>query len=204
METFAFAMSGLPVENVAGTSTPTPFTALPLPTVTVPLGTVGNGAVAATITVNAAGAITDVTWGPGGLDYAVGDVLTFTQGQVTGTYTLLAGNVDVNGVLQDLSGATIAGAIVSAAYGRPGCLRGFNVLNLSFLAKGFSPYADNAYAQYWVPQAYASFSGSLSYTKGEAAMIELEIMAIEDSSGGVDPITQLATPGYGQYQGQIA
>ena len=42
-------------------------------------------------------------------------------------------------------------------------------------------------------------------------MIELEIMAIEDSSGyptatppipGVDPITNLATPGFGQYQGQ--
>ena len=35
-------------------------------------------------------------------------------------------------------------------------------------------------------------------------MIELEIMAIEDSSGGVDQLTGLASPGYGQYQGQTA
>ena len=203
VETFALAMSGLPVESVAGTSTPTDFLATPVPTITVPLGTAGNGAVVGTLTLTS-GDITAVTWTPGGRDYAVGDILTFTQGQVTGTYTVLAANIDVNGVLQDLSGVTIAGAIVSAAYRQTRLLRGFNVLNLSFLAKGFSPYADNAYAQYWVPQAYASFSGSLSYTKGEAAMIELEIMAIEDSSGGVDPITQLATPGYGQYQGQIA
>ena len=215
VETFAKAMSGLPVVDeaaAAALTTPADFTATPVPIVT---GGSGTGATIASITVDASGDITSVTWTSGGTSYAVGDILTFTQGSVTGSHTLVAANVTA-GVLQNFTAVTIAGNTVTpaaAAYRHTRLLRGFDVLNLAFVAKGFSPYGDGLYAQYWVPKAYASFSGSLSYTKGEAAMIELEIMAIEDSSGdptatppipGVDPITNLATPGFGQYQGQVA
>ena len=87
---------------------------------------------------------------------------------------------------------------VAAASGTPGyrqveTQRGFNVVNLAFLLKGFSPYADFMSAQYWIPKGYASFSGEINYTKGEAAMIEVEIAAIED-----------LTFRYGLYQGQDA
>lgn len=211
VETFAKAMSGLPVEAVgAGPLVSAAFTATPVPSVT---GGTGTGAVIGTITVNAGGDITAVTWTSGGAGYVATDILTFTQGAVSGSYTVGAADL-TSGVLQNLSSVTIAGfAPGTPGYRHTRLLRGFSVLNLAFLAKGFSPYGDGLYAQYWVPKAYASFSGSLTYTKGEAAMIELEIMAIEDSSGypmatppipGVDPITGLATPGFGQYQGQLA
>ena len=139
VETFALAMSGLPVETRAATSTPTDFDATPVPVVTVPLGTVGNGAVIATITVDASGDITDVTWASGGLGYADGDVLTFTQGRVTGTYTVLAADVDVDGTLMALSTVAIAGFTVTAAFRETRLLRGFNVLNLSFSGEGVQP-----------------------------------------------------------------
>ena len=61
-------------------------------------------------------------------------------------------------------------------------LRGFNVLNLAFLARGFSPYADGLFAQFWLPKGYASFSGELQYVKGEAAAISIEVMAIESTA----------------------
>ena len=72
-------------------------------------------------------------------------------------------------------------------------LRGFSVLNLAFIARGFSPYADGLWAQFWLPKGYASFSGELSYTKGEAAAISIEVMAIEST-----------TNQYGQYRTQDA
>ena len=212
VETFAKAMSGLPVDTEpAGAAVASDFTATPVPVVT---GGTGTGAVVGSITVGVNGDITDVTWASGGSGYAANDILTFTQGTVTGSYTVQAGDL-TGGVLQTLSGLTIAGMTPGTPeYRHTRLLRGFSVLNLAFLAKGFSPYGDTIYAQYWVPKAYASFSGSLTYTKGEAAMIELEIMAIEDSSGrhdtagmlipdsGVNPVTQLAYPGFGEYQAQ--
>ena len=87
----------------------------------------------------------------------------------------------------------VAAATGTGGYRAVDLLRGFDVRNLAFLARGFSPYADNMAAQFWVPKAYASFSGGLQYQKGEAAMIELEIMSIEHT-----------THGYGQYQAQDA
>ena len=44
-----------------------------------------------------------------------------------------------------------------------------------------------------MPKGYASFTGELQYTKGEATVLEIEIMAIEH-----------LTHGYGQYQAQDA
>ena len=87
----------------------------------------------------------------------------------------------------------VAAATGTGGYRAVNLLRGEDVLNLAFLARGFSPYGDNMAAQFWVPKAYASFSGGLQYQKGEAAMIELEIMAIEHPPHG-----------YGQYQSQDA
>ena len=92
-----------------------------------------------------------------------------------------------------LSVTEIAAASGTAGYRKVNLLRGFNVLNQAFLVRGFSPYGDGMEAQYWVPKGYASFSGDLNYTKGGAAMIPMEIMAIED-----------LTYGYGEYHGQFA
>ena len=190
VETFGIAMSGLTVTEVAASTSPTDFTATPVPTVTT--SGAGTGAVVASITVDANGDITAVTWTSGGTGYVAAEVLTFTQGSVTGTYTVLAGDL-TGSTLDALSTVTIAGETVAAGYRHAPMLRGFNVQNLSFLMRGYSPYGDNMNAQFWVPKAYAMFSGELAYTKGEAAMIEIEIMAIED-----------LTHGYGQYQGQNA
>ena len=93
-----------------------------------------------------------------------------------------------------MSGLTVtdvAAGTGSAGYRHVPLLRGFNVLNLAILARGFSPYADDMSAQFWIPKGYASFSGSIQYVKGEAAAIEIEVMAIEHN-----------THGYGQYQAQ--
>ena len=87
----------------------------------------------------------------------------------------------------------VAAASGTGGYRAVDLLRGFDVENLAFLARGFSPYGDNMAAQFWLPKGYASFSGELQYQKGEAAMIELEIMAIEHT-----------THGYGQYRTQDA
>ena len=206
VETFALAMSGLPIDTVTPTVGAADFVATPVPLVTT--SGAGVNALVATITVDATtGDITAVTWAAGGTGYAVGDTITFTQGDVEGTYTLLAGD-ETAGVLQALAAVTIAGTTVVRSYRETRLLRGFNVLNLAFVAKGFSPYADRRFAQYWAPKAYASFSGSLAYTKGEAAGIELEIMVIEDNSGTplIDPNTglEIANPGYGAYQAELA
>jgi hypothetical protein len=87
----------------------------------------------------------------------------------------------------------VPAGVGTGGYRSVGLLRGFNVLNLAFLMRGFSPYADNQFAQFWVPKAYASFSGELTYVKGEAAAISIEIMAIEH-----------LIHGYGQYRAQFA
>ena len=72
-------------------------------------------------------------------------------------------------------------------------LKGFTVLNAAFLMRGPSPYGDNWYAQYWLPRGYPAFSGALQYQKGEAAGIELSIMALENGNDG-----------YGLYMAQNA
>lgn len=189
VETFGIAMSGLTVTQVPVSTQPADFTAPP-PIPTVSSDMAGIGAVVASITVDASGDITDVTWTSGGTGYVAGEVLTFTQGDVTGTYALQAGDL-TSGVIDPLATVAIAGTTRTEGYRHAPMLRGFNVENLSFLMRGFSPYGDNMNAQFWVPKAYAMFSGEIAYTKGEAAMIEIEIMAIEH-----------LTYGYGQYQGQ--
>ena len=63
----------------------------------------------------------------------------------------------------------------------------------SFLVRTPSPYGDNMIAQFWVPKAYASLSGPLTYTKGEAVQLDVEILAVLDE-----------THGYGQYRAQNA
>lgn len=188
-EMFAIAMSGLPVTDVPAGTRVAAFTATPVPTVS---GGSGSGATIASITVNADGAITDVTWTSGGTGYAVNDVITFTQGTVTGTYTLVAGDVTA-GVLQNFTGKTIAGSAPTATYKTVPLVRGFNISYQAFLFRGFSPYLDNANAQYWLPKGYAQFSGEVQYQKGEAAGLGISVKAYE-----------YGTFGLGQYQTQDA
>ena len=117
-----------------------------------------------------------------------------TEEDVMLTLSLLDVSVETFAIaMSGLSVTTIPAGSGTGGYRHVPLLRGFNVQNLAFLAKGFSPYGDGMSAQFWVPKAYASFSGELQYVKGEAVVLELEIMAIED-----------LTHGYGQYQGQDA
>ena len=105
-------------------------------------------------------------------------------------------DVTVETVADALSGlpvTSVAAGSGTAGYRRVNILRGFNVLNQAFLMRGFSPYGDGMAAYYWLPKGYASFSGEVSYTKEGAAMIPIEVMAIEH-----------LTHGYGYYAGQDA
>ena len=115
-----------------------------------------------------------------------------TEEEVMITVALLDVSAETFAIAMSGLAITISAAATSkAGFRAVDLLRGFDVLNLAFLARGFSPYADAMSAQFWIPKGYASFSGGLQYQKGEAAMIELEIMAIEDT-----------TSGYGVYQAQ--
>ena len=96
------------------------FAATPPPVVTTDGS--GTGAVINSFTVNPAGLITAVTWASGGSGYATSDVLTFTQGRVRGTYTLV--NTDhSSGTLNALTGKTIAGAHFPIPIGTPVLVR---------------------------------------------------------------------------------
>ena len=66
----------------------------------------GTGAVVDSVTVDTDGQITDVVWKSGSSEYATGDILTFTQHDVTGKYTIQDADHS-DGVLQDLSEKTI-------------------------------------------------------------------------------------------------
>ena len=73
-------------------------------------------------------------------------------------------------------------------------LKGFTINYSAFLMRGFSPYISDLYrAQFWVPNAYAKFSGTVQYVKGAAAGIQLQITALE-----------YQTEGYGKYMAQDA
>ena len=71
-------------------------------------GGTGAGATVASVSVNNTGQITAIEWESGGLGYVVGDILTLFQDYQTATYTVLTADVDADGVLQDLSGKTLA------------------------------------------------------------------------------------------------
>ena len=117
-----------------------------------------------------------------------------TEEDVTFSLNLLDVSAETFAIaMSGLAVTDVAAGSGSGGYRSVPLLRGFNVRNLSFLMRGFSPYGDNMYTQYWVPKAYASFSGELQYVKGEAAAISLDIMAIEHP-----------TYGYGQYRPQNA
>lgn len=83
------------------------FTATPVPKVT---GGSGTGAAIASITVNASGQITAVTWVAGSSGYATGDVLRITQGRVSVDYTLLGADQS-SGVLVTLASKTLQGKV---------------------------------------------------------------------------------------------
>lgn len=98
--------------------------------------------------------------------------------------------------LADLSPAQYAQALnnaavttVAAGSGTPGTKRfdlqqGLEVEAYALLARGLSSVDEALAAQYEVPVCYQSGSPEVSYTKGSAAVLELEFTAIEDASSG--------------------
>lgn len=68
----------------------------------------GPGLVIDSFTVNADGEITSVDFSSGGSGFTVGTTLTFSQGDITGTYNLLAGDI-IGGAVQNLSEISVLG-----------------------------------------------------------------------------------------------
>lgn len=71
--------------------------------------------------------------------------------------------------------------------------RGFEVHVFALLAKGFSPYGNNMFTQFWIPRCYISDIGEATYTKGEATGFDVEFMGLDDLTNGL-----------GEYQAQYA
>ena len=71
----------------------------------------GSGAKIQSCVVNSSGQITGVVWESGSSGYATGNVLTFTQGTATATYTLTSSDHS-SGVLNNLSGKTIGNSFL--------------------------------------------------------------------------------------------
>ena len=63
-------------------------------------------------------------------------------------------------------------------------LRGFEVAQRAFLIRSDSPYGADFEGQYWVPRASVISTGALTYVKGDAVGMEVEISAIEDDTDG--------------------
>ena len=87
-------------------------------------------------------------------------------------------------VLNDAPVTTVAAAAGTAGVRQFNLLRGLTVRENAILAKGYSPYEADQSAQYWIPRTYIGLSGGPTYQKGEAAGLEVEIMAIEHATGG--------------------
>lgn len=68
----------------------------------------GSGLVIDSFTVNADGEITSINFSSGGTGFAAGAFLTFSQGNITGTYILVAADIS-GGAVQNLTGLSIAG-----------------------------------------------------------------------------------------------
>ena len=88
------------------------------------------------------------------------------------------------------AGTGTAGYIESSLL-RPGMGDDFDVRLRSYLVRTDSPYGDDMNAQFWIPRAYTSLSGSLVFEKGHAVELECEVLSVRDT-----------TYGYGLYQAQ--
>lgn len=80
---------------------------------------------------------------------------------------------------------TVAAGVGTAGYKKIGLSRGLDVLQRALLVRGAgSPYgtgtAADWYVQFQVPIAVQVGEPEINFTKGEAAMIALEFMALED------------------------
>lgn len=96
-------------------------------------------------------------------------------------------------VLNNAAITDVAAAVGTAGRREFDLLRGSDIAETAILVKGFSPYAANMSAQYWIPRAYIGLTGGPTYQKGDAAGLEVEIVVIEHSTGG-----------YGRYMPQDA
>lgn len=76
---------------------------------------------------------------------------------------------------------TVAASTGVAGYKKIGLSRGFDVTEYALLARGPSPYLNNANLQYQVPRCYMSNSPATVYRKGVPVGVELEFMALEDA-----------------------
>ena len=107
--------------------------------------------------------------------------------------------------LKDITIETLAKAMnnaavtdVVAATGTGGyrsmpMLRGSDVTTVAVLVRGKSSYGDGFNAQHRIPMGYVASVGGFTYEKGDAAMVELEIRALEhDSQGFADYQDQYA------------
>jgi len=80
---------------------------------------------------------------------------------------------------------------IAAGAGTPGyremtLRQGPNVVTFSLLCKGVSPYADGWYMQYQIPVVYQGGNPAPVFTKGAAAGLACNFMALEDPNAGTE------------------
>jgi hypothetical protein len=78
-----------------------------------------------------------------------------------------------------------------AASGTPGhrditLRQGSEVATFAALVRGPSPYADNMAAQYQIPRVYQGANPAPVFTKGEAAGLQAQFIALEDPNASTD------------------
>ena len=126
-----------------------PFTALPVPMVTS--AGAGEGAAIEQIVVDGTGRITAITWASGSSGYAVGDVLTLTQGDVTVDYALVAADV-AGGVLNNLAGKTLQGQRTEGSgmfTERAGVRNGLHLYELPYAISGLTAGTQYKVVAHW-------------------------------------------------------
>ena len=105
-------------------------------------------------------------------------------------------DVSAEALAKAMNDATVATAAAGAGTGGHrsfDLLRGEEVTEFALLAKGYSPYADNMSAQFWIPKCVVETTGELPYVKGAGAAMEIVFSALDD-----------ATSGFGKYYAQDA
>ena len=55
----------------------------------------------------------------------------------------------------------------------------------SVIVRVFSPYGDGLFANLWMPRAYVSSTGGITFSKGATASVELEFTCVLDQTYGI-------------------
>ena len=89
-------------------------------------------------------------------------------------------------LLNDVAVGDIAAGVGTPGYREMTLRQGPDVTTFALICKGVSPYADGWYMQYQVPIVYQGSNPAPVYSKGAAAGLACNFMALEDPNAGTD------------------